>query len=319
MPKIRYEVHNFRDATLDLIAQAVAICNEYAAQGLSLSLRQLYYQFVSRDFIPNSQKSYDRLGGIIANARLAGLIDWDILEDRGRSVTELSHWNDPQQILDAVRWSYRIDKWDDQDFYPLVLVEKDALSGVFDPVCQELDIPFAACKGYPSASFLWRIGRNRLRRVVLGSRQPIVFHFGDHDPSGIQMTEDLESRLSLFAERRVEVRRVALTIEQVQQYNPPPNPAKETDSRFESYRREFGDQSWELDALNPTILADLVRTQVMAIRDETRWQGAVDRENEEKTLLVKTAQRWDEVRDFLESLEDDEDAGQEGDGAEEDE
>jgi hypothetical protein len=79
----------------------------------------------------------------------------------------------------------------------------------------------------------------------------VVLHLGDHDPSGLDMTRDLRDRLSLYSRAAVDVQRVALNMDQVGVFNPPPNFAKESDKRFEAYRRQYGDQCWELDALPP--------------------------------------------------------------------
>jgi hypothetical protein len=306
LPKIAYADHDFKPATLAIIRQAEAICQAYADQGLSLSLRQLYYQFVARGLIPNKQTEYKRLGEIIGDARMAGLLDWRHLEDRGRSVEELTHWTSPTEVLVAVGTQYRIEKWDRQPQRPLVLIEKDALSGVFGPVCARLDVPLFACKGYASLSSLWQLGHDRLRRYLEDNGQtPIVLHFGDHDPSGIDMTRDIGARLATFIGEDIEVERLALNFDQIDQYNPPPNPAKTTDSRYIGYVDLYGDASWELDALEPTVLADLAEQAILSLRDDDLWEEAEAEERAERARLMQVARRWDEVRDFVERDGDD--------------
>jgi len=110
MAKIIYKSINFRQATRDLIAQCDSILMSYAEQGFNMTLRQLYYQLVARDLIPNNQKEYDRLGKTVSNARRAGFLDWDLIVDRTRSLKSLSHWNSPSQIVDAVAEQYLTDK-----------------------------------------------------------------------------------------------------------------------------------------------------------------------------------------------------------------
>jgi len=301
MPFITYQSRNFRPSTIQIIRRARTICEEYAAQGLTLSLRQLYYQFVSRDWLANKQSEYSRLGDIVADARLAGLLDWDWLEDRGRQVTELGHWESPESIMDVVGRTYRVDKWQNQPKRVMVMVEKDALTGVFEGICNTLDVPLFACKGYPSASALWNIAYRRLRPYRRAGQECVILHFGDHDPSGIQMTEDLRTRLDQLSAGPVDVRRIALTMSQVRQYQPPPNPAKETDSRFESYRAEYGDESWELDALRPEVLVELVRTNVLALRDDAIWERDAAAEQTDRNMLVSVGEYWTLVSDFLET------------------
>ena len=132
MPKICYVEKNFKATSVALIDHANAIIEEYAAQGFNLTLRQLYYQFVSRDLIPNTQRDYKRLGSVINDARLAGLIDWSAIVDRTRNLRELDHWTSAQDILsDAAGW-YQVDRWAHQEVRPEVWIEKDALLGVIE-------------------------------------------------------------------------------------------------------------------------------------------------------------------------------------------
>ncbi len=114
------------------------------------------------------------------------------------------------------------------------------------------------------------------------------------------MSRDIEDRLYLFSGRNIEVRRLALTMDQVREYDPPPNPAKETDARFAKYADEHGDESWELDALEPTVLASLVRDEVVDnLRDETQWEEAVKREEEARKDLTACSEQWGRVTKFL--------------------
>jgi hypothetical protein len=298
--KVKYQDKNFRAATLEVIEQANTIIAEYVEDGYDLTLRQLYYQFVARDMLPNDQKSYSRLGDIVNNGRLAGLIDWNAIEDRTRNLDELNYWDDPADIISsAVNW-YRLDKNADQPYYIEVWVEKEALAGVFERVCDELEIPSFACRGYVSQSEMWRAA-NRLIRRAQGRRAKIL-HFGDHDPSGIDMTRDIRDRLRMFRARRLDVERLALTMEQVEEYSPPPNPAKQTDARFADYAGMYGEESWELDALEPQVLADLVRDRVLELRDWPSWEPIADEQEEQKELLRKLASNWEEAVAFLGEL-----------------
>jgi hypothetical protein len=271
----------FGVAGLTLIDTVNGILDEYAAQGYDLSLRQLYYQLVARGHVENTVQSYKRIGGLVSDARLAGLVDWKMINDRGRVRVTPSHWTDPASILRSAARSFRIDKWEDQDYFVMAMVEKQALEGVLIPVCAELDIPFIANKGYSSSSSLYEIGQD-LQEVLNNGKQAVVLYLGDHDPSGIDMTRDVLDRLNLFAERTdfndVEVDRLALNFDQIEILNPPENPAKESDSRFEAYQKKFGDSSWELDAIEPRQLADIVRDAVARYRDDDLWDQAVERE-----------------------------------------
>lgn len=297
MPLVKYKDISFRGSTLAIIEQANEIIAEYVADGYDLTLRQLYYQFVARDIIPNKQSEYSRLGSIINDARLAGLIDWGHITDRTRNVRSNSHWNDPASIMRSAAASYKIDKWERQPVRIEVWIEKDALAGVFDRVCRELDVPLFSCRGYTSQSEMWAAAQRMQKHADFG-QEPVILHFGDHDPSGIDMTRDIADRLELFM-GGTEVNRLALNMEQVEEFNPPPNPAKTTDSRFKAYIVEYGAESWELDALDPRTLSTLVEDTVARFRDDDLWDEAVAEEQEAIDLLNKAARNWHTIADDL--------------------
>ena len=257
---------------------------------------------VARGHIENSERSYKNFGNVIDDGRLAGLIDWDRIVDRTRNLRGNGHFRNPSHIMQAAANSYQIDKWARQPNRVEVWVEKDALVGVIEVVCRRLDVPFFACRGYTSQSEMWAAGQ-RLARWRRQKQTPIILYLGDHDPSGIDMTRDVTDRLQLFA-GGIAVDRLALNWDQVETYSPPPNPAKLTDSRAEAYIAEFGLSSWELDALDPTTLAGLIETAVVAMRDDRLWAEAVDQEREGLRQLETAADRWGEVADFLGDLDD---------------
>lgn len=298
MPKIKYREFKFRPNTLAMIKTANEIISEYAAQGFDLTLRQLYYQFVSRDLIPNTQKDYKNLGSIINDARLAGLIDWDTIVDRTREVRSLSHWNGPEEIIEAVSRQFNVDRWEGQRFRPEVWIEKDALVGVFERVCRELDVPLLSCRGYTSQSEMWGASQRMLAHRR-DKQTPVVFHFGDHDPSGKDMSRDITDRLELFTRGTLKFERLALNMDQVEQYNPPPNPAKITDSRASAYIAEFGGESWELDALEPSVLESLVRTAIEGIVDKNKMRDAEREQKKHRRTLSNIADRYSEVEELV--------------------
>lgn len=291
MTKIRYISKRPRQDTLAMIAQANAIIEEYMADGYSLTLRQLYYQFVSRGLIENTTRSYHRLGSIINDGRMAGLIDWEAIIDRTRELEKLPTWDSPSAIIEACANQFRIDIWAGQPARVEVWIEKEALAGVFQRVCEQWRVPFLCCRGYTSQSEMWG-GAQRL--LNYDGQTLHILHFGDHDPSGIDMTRDIEDRLSTFG-ADVEIHRIALNMPQIEEYDPPPNPAKMTDSRFGQYQQRFGDESWELDALEPRVLSGLVETEIRELLDAKRWEVSMEIETSMRRQLADCADRWPEV------------------------
>lgn len=297
--KHAYIEKNFQAKTMAMIKTANGIIANYQAQGFRLTLRQLYYQHVARGLIENTEQSYKKLGSIINDARLAGLLDWDAIEDRTRNLKALSLWERPSQIISAARYSYREDKWKTQPNRCEVWVEKDALVGVIEGVCNRYEVPYFACRGYTSQSEM-RAAAERLHAYIDAGQDVTIIHLGDHDPSGIDMTRDIDDRIEMFLEgERCDIRRIALNMDQIRLYSPPPNPAKSTDSRFMDYQDKFGESSWELDALEPRIIADLIERNILSLRDTDAWNEALEEEQTHKLQLETVERRWTDVTNFL--------------------
>ena len=203
------------------------------------------------------------------------------------------------------RWLWR-DRWYGQEVYPSVWIEKEALAGVFAPTCERLGVGLFPCKGYPSVSALhdWIeevCGAAGQARDAGRPFQAVVLYCGDHDPDGLEIPRAAERSIGemldnsvlpgfaraegieglgprLVAPDDVEVsvtfNRIALTIEQIEEYNPPPFPAKETSSRYDRYVEETGmTDAWELDALTPTTLRDLITEEVEALFDPEVYEA----------------------------------------------
>lgn len=300
MPKIQYKEINFRGKSLDLIKLVNQVVGEYEAQGYELTLRQTYYQLVARGYIPNNERSYKNIGSLINDGRLAGLIDWNSITDRTRFLRGRSHWDKPADVIASVKYSYNLDKWQGQPNYVEVWVEKDALVDIVAQACDPIDTPYFSCRGYTSQSEMWAAARRFIYQK--NREQRVIIHLGDHDPSGIDMTRDIQERLNMFG-ADVTVKRVALTMNQIDQYNPPPNPAKLSDSRCHAYMEQFGDESWELDALEPKVITNLIKSEVTAFRDDVIYQAVCDREDRETEELQMLADNYDEAVDWLKSWE----------------
>lgn len=300
MPKIRYKEIRFQQKSLDLIELVNQVVDEYSAQGYELTLRQVYYQLVARGYIPNNERSYKNVGSLINDGRLAGLIDWHSVTDRTRNLRSESHWDTPADVIASARYSYNLDKWKGQPNYVEVWVEKDALVDIVGQACSPLDTPYFSCRGYTSQSEMWSAAQRFIRQKQRKKR--IIIHLGDHDPSGINMTRDIQERLEMFG-ADVFVKRVALTMNQIQTYNPPPNPAKITDSRASKYIDQFGDESWELDALEPKVITDLIKKQVTMYRNDAIYRAVCDKESREKDELRMLERNYDRAVAYLESEE----------------
>lgn len=284
-----YVERRFNAATLTLIEQANAIIEQYQAAGYRMTLRQLYYQFVTKNVLENTDRSYKRLGSILNDARYAGLVDWGAIEDRIRQPHKHSEFADLESLGNAALSSYRLDRWESQSEFVELWVEKGALAGVLQPLADEWHVTLMVNRGYSSASAMFEAAE----RFKARDQHGIVLYLGDHDPSGEDMVRDIGKRFDLFG-ADVEVIKVALTMEQVRHYNPPPNPAKTSDSRFDKYAAQHGNESWEVDALPPDVLGAMIRDAMRGHVDERPMREVLKREKQDK---VKFADALDEATD----------------------
>ena len=278
-----------------LLSWAVQVANEYDAQGYRLTLRQLYYQLVARDVIPNAQTWYKRLGDVVSNGRLAGYVDWDIIVDRGRTVVKPPDWSSPADILAAAAQSYRLDRWEGQTHHVEIWCEKDALSSVIEPVCRDYNVRFLANRGYSSSTAMY----DASKRFMVARRKgqwPVVIYLGDHDPSGMDMSRDVADRLRLLTYHLgVQTDRLALNFDQVEEYQPPPNPTKLQDSRAHGYVSNFGMDSWELDALEPQVLDGLMRDAIERYLDRNLYDRMVELEEAGRESILKAVEEKEEA------------------------
>ncbi len=276
-----------------------------------MTLRQLYYQFVARDLFPedrrwtwtgsrwkrdpngtkNAEPNYKWTGTFINNGRLAGLVDWNSIVDRTRRHEANAHWDSPADILNDSADQYAIDTRANQDDYLEVWVEKDALIDVVARACEPLDIGYFSCRGYASQSSMWRAAMRLKRQEQAGKECTILLHLGDHDPSGIDMSRDIQDRLNMYGSD-VEVKRIALSMEQIEEYNPPPDFAKSTDTRYATYRDEYGDESWELDALDPRVITQLITSQAADYTDASKRAKLMKKQEIERQEIREIADDW---------------------------
>ena len=260
-----------------------SIIKEYAKEGYRLTLRQLYYQLVSRDIIANQLKEYSKLSGLLVKGRMAGIVDWDAIEDRIR-VPYIPYSVDG--IEDAIQDTidqYRLDRQDNQEVYIEMWVEKDALSGVLKRITSHYHIKLMVNRGYCSCTAMHEAYK-RFQEQEESGKKIVLLYLGDHDPSGLDMDRDIKERLEEFGVD-VEVRRIGLTSEQIKKYNPPTNPAKFKDPRAKDYIEKFGKSSWEVDALNPKILHELVKENVEELIDMEKFEEKIEQEEKDKEKL----------------------------------
>lgn len=272
---VKYKNIRFKTRSLELLNHCLVIIEQFKTLGYKLTVRQLYYQLVGKGILNtegNNEQSYKMIVRLIKNAREAGLIDWQVIEDRTRNLKGNIHWSTPKEALQFILKSYNIDLWQNQKYRLEVWIEKDALVNVISKVCSTYDVPFFSCRGFSSASEIWQAGYIRFKQYIEKDKQmPVILHLSDLDPSGIAMTKDIKDRINLYSTYDIKVLRLGLSYEQIQQYNLPPNYAKFSDTRYNDFVEKYGKYSYELDALAPNVIADLVETSIKQFIVTKRW------------------------------------------------
>lgn len=302
MAKIAY-IHRVKwyKSSLATIERVNIVLDEFMADGYTATVRQIYYQFVARKWIENTIARYKNLGEIINSGRLAGLIDWDAIEDRTRGAEQRRTFNDNRDALGDIIARYWEDPWRNQPRHIEVFVEKEALVGVISRVCNKRFVTFLACRGYLSQSEA-KVAGERLAWYAGNGQEPLVLHFGDHDPSGVDMTRDNIARLEMFAGQPIELRRLALNMDQIDEWNPPSAPAKTKDARIEGYKRKTGTSlSWELDALSPRTIAEILDKELHKEIDPELWLEAYRDFRPNRVRMKKLLRHWGSISKFLDN------------------
>jgi len=265
-----------------LIGRANEILESYDAEGYRLTLRQLYYQLVARNIIPNRVQEYSKLSNVMVAARMCGHTDWDFLEDRLRIPYLEYAVNGVEEALEDTINQYKRDRQEGQPSLIEIWTEKDAVSNILKRVSKWYHTSLLVNRGYSSCSAMYRAAE----RFKRNAKHVAVLYVGDHDPSGLDMIRDIEERLEEFETEKLEVVHVALTMEQIEEFNPPPNPAKVTDPRATGYIARHGESSWELDALSPSDLERIVREAVEIYLDKEQFNGILEAERSDIDRLL---------------------------------
>lgn len=246
-----------------------------------MTVRQVYYQLVSRQVIENKRSAYQAVSTLLVEARKDGSIPWDWIEDRLRRPRRVSMWEGLQDFSETVRNAYRRNVWVDQPSYVECWLEKDALSGIFEDVLEAYGVTLNVGRGYDG----WDSIKNAAYRF--NERSDVtVLYFGDFDPSGEDMVRSLEERLGFF-ECYPTIIKCALTLEDIERYRLPPDVTKATDTRQEAFVAKYGDISVELDALPVEVLREGIRSEVEGRMDLDALQETRRIENLERERISR--------------------------------
>ena len=270
-------------ATLDLIAT----CSEIIEQVQPITVRGVCYRlFVAGHIDSMATKNTQKISRLLTQAREEGLISWDWIVDDSRRIERSPHWLDLKTYAKAIERSYRRDFWEYQPEKVVVISEKATVAGILRPVLEEYGVPFMALHGYNSATKVYELAQE----IQCDQRDHIFLYVGDYDCSGMHMSEvDLPERLQRYGADGFELRRIALTADDIGDL--PSFAAKATDPRYGWYVDNYGDEAWELDAMDPNDLRERLDTEIAEYVDDEVWERHKLTETAEKETVKKIAQR----------------------------
>jgi hypothetical protein len=276
----RRKVRKPQKRTRVLWDQIMSVVGEYER----MSVRQLFYQMVSRGYVEKVEEEYDRVQETSVQMRLAGVLPYRKIVDGGRERRQYPTYSDMDEALANTANVYRRNHWITQEYHVEVWCEKDALSGIIGPICNQYGVTYVACRGFPSLTIRYESAQEFIRQ----GKPAIVFYFGDHDASGRSISSNLEEELRQHG-AFVSVIRMALEPAQIAAHSLPTRPNKKTDSRRRKFAEEFGDASVELDALPPDVLADMVRESIESTIDVDEWNRITEIEALERMTMESLA------------------------------
>jgi len=286
----------------EIIEESKKIIAQYS---MALTLRQLYYRLVASQKIENRENNYKYLSKLLVKARLNGEIPFSAIEDRSRKKIEAWDASDEEWTPERYfgyyqdeyegaeeefkgKWrSYTHSRWYKQPNTLVVLLEKDALSALFSAVTERERINLYPLRGYSSLTFVKQIADD-----LEGEENIKILYFGDFDPSGMDIQRYLKERLRDEFDVDADVRRVAITDEQIQKYNIPPAPAKRSDTRFNGFVGEHGDRAVELDAIEPDVLQEIIKNSIQALFDEKIYQEQKSEQKEKQQEIKKMIEEY---------------------------
>lgn len=287
MAKICFRSTHYHEGTMIKLRQIDGIILEYQEEGYKLTVRQLFYQMVGRGLIDNNQSEYRKISSLVVSARMGGLIDFDAIEDRVR-VPRIPYWyTDPKDGISDLIKSYRLNRQIGQSWYTEVWSEKDALSGLLYDVTKEYHVRLVINRGYSSCSAMYQ-AFERFSNAISREQKCRIIYLGDHDPSGKDMIRDIIERMEEFGiSDQMEVIPVALTLGQINAFNPPPYFAKIKDPRAKGYIKEYGNVAWEVDALSPKTLKNVLEEAILEKMDMDLYNLMRESEAEDIDELTK--------------------------------
>jgi hypothetical protein len=282
--KITYTAYRPQKRTREKIDQINAILEEYAMQGFQMTIRQLYYQMVSRELIPFSNSEYDKLLDLIGNARNGGMIDWSHIVDRSRDSYRVPLFESVDDALQQAAQRYHVDIWEGMPLKPVIWFEKAGLSQIIGTVANSYNIEYMATRGENSLTWLHNSSQDR---------DTVILYLGDHDGHGVQISDGMAEKVRLYSGSRVQFHRIGISLQQGEEISAPKIPLKDVRNLSFDYKKRFTcNYGYEIDAFSPEQLANLLHDEVqkfIGLAPETYQQNQKRQEQERQQIMEAVA------------------------------
>lgn len=254
---IYYEPYHPHKETLQIIGYV----RKFAKAENPVTVRQCFYYLVSTNVLKNTEEEYGRLCRFLVRARKAGFIPFEWIEDRSRRALIIPVYSSIQEFIEEMAKGYWKDTWENQPYLIIIILEKEALTSIVWDVASYFNVPVFPTRGYVSWSILYEKFRKLVNKYL--DKPLVVIMLGDYDPSGKDIQEDCVKKLEFLGCSPDIVEKVALTKEQVEKFQLPPQPAKKKDPRYEKFSKQYGEYAVELDALKPSQLKEIVGDAIL--------------------------------------------------------
>ncbi len=276
--------------TLDLVDAMADILEQIQPATVRAVCYRLFVAGLIDDMSKNSTSKVSRH---LVNAREEGAIPWAWVVDENRQAERAATWDNPDQVIQTAVLQYRKDYWRDQPHWVEVWSEKGTVRGTLAPVLNKYGITLRVMHGYSSATVLHDVAME-----TQGDEKPLtILYVGDLDPSGLAMSSiDIPERLARYG-GDADIRRVALTHADVYVHDLPSFAAetKVKDPRHRWYVERYGQQCWELDAMPPPILREIVEGAILGFIDPDAWEHSATIEAAETQSMANFLIAWGSI------------------------
>jgi hypothetical protein len=285
------ELPRYRKRKAAILEVAKQILAKWELAGTKKTLRGLHYELADINAYANTDSNWNTLSEIITAARWAGVVDWAALDLLRLQIRYPNEFENMQQAIEELAEVYRLPRWANQPEYVEVWIEKDTLTGLLEPITKKYHVRYVTNSGFASKKAIYDASE-RFKEVAAMGKDCTMIYLGDHDPAGISMYDSIKNDLTAMY-CPAEVVMPALTKEQIRKYGLLPQPLKPGEKKKKKYIETTGcTESWELDALPPNVLEQVLIGEIEKHLDKTKYNEIIEREQQDKEKLRKFVKGW---------------------------